>query len=237
MLQTFKAVRFLDDFAYAVPVDRTAPFYVVDLSEDRPIGSGQMQVPGFSEYLYPINSHDELLLSLGEDFDETGSILGYDISLFNTSDASHPTLINRLVAKNDENSWSSRSSSWDEHRFLFLPLGETKGMLIVPTSIDTYQPLDESGQFLPNPISKHFEGFSIFNIENGGQITKDFDIEHSLTIPGYESCNHWFEWLPERSCIIDGNVLTMKKHTVISTRLTTGDTLWTIPVNETYVGC
>jgi len=193
-------------------------------------------VSGFSDYLHPINGDDTLLLAIGYDADETGSILGYQLSLFDASDASNPTLVNRLVIENDENTWTSSSASWEERAFRFLPLGEGKGKAIIPVSLYKYQEFDESGQLLATPISETFEGFSVFNIENG-QITKDFDIDHSLEVPYDEACNHYFEWLPERSFVFDGNVVTMKMHTVISTSLTTGQTLWTVPVNETYTGC
>jgi len=220
-----------------VTFEQTDPFYVVDLTGEQPIVSGELKVSGFSEYLHPIDSEETLLLAIGHDADETGNILGYQISLFNASDASEPTLVNRLVVENDENTWSSSSASWDERAFRFLPLGEAMGKLIVPMSIYTYQEFDtDTGALLETPISKNFEGFSIFNVANG-EITKDFDIDHSLEIPYDESCNFMYDWLPERSFVFDGNVVTMKKHTVISTSLTTGNTLWTVPINASWTGC
>jgi len=191
-LQVFTAVRFFDDFAYAVIFGQTAPYYVVDLSGEEPIVSGELKVSGFSEYLHPIDSNDKMLLSIGHDANETGIILGYQISLFDASDASNPTLMNRLVIENDENSWSSSSASMDERAFRFLSLGEAKGKVIIPLSRYKFQEFDESGQLLSSPISENFEGFSIFNVENG-QITKDFDIDHGLEIPYDESCGHSFE--------------------------------------------
>ena len=125
----------------------------------------------------------------------------------------------------------------DERAFRFLPLGDAMGKLIVPMSIYSYQEFDEvTGEPLETPISQNFEGFSVFNVENG-VITKDFDIDHSYEIPYDETCMQWYEWLPERSFVFDGNVVTMKKYTVISTSLSTGETLWTVPITASMSGC
>lgn len=230
-------MRFFDDFAYAVTFEQTDPFYVVDLSGEQPVVSGELKVSGFSEYLHPIDSEDKMLLAIGHDADETGMILGYQISLFDATDASQPTLVDRLVVENDKNSWSSSSASWDERAFRFLPLGDEMGKVIIPMSVYTYQEFDEvTGEQLETPISENFEGFSVFNVANG-QITKDFDIDHTFEVAYDESCGQWYEWLPERSFVIDGNVVTMKKHTIISTSLSTGETLWTVPINKSLVGC
>jgi hypothetical protein len=236
-LQRFTAVRFFDEFAYAVTFEQTDPFYVVDLSGEQPVVSGELKVSGFSEYLHPIDGEEKLLLAIGSDADETGTILGYQISLFDATDASLPTLVDRLVVENDVDTWSSSSASWDERAFRFLPLGDAMGKVIIPMSIYTYQEYDEdTGLLLETPISTNYEGFSVFNVENG-QITKDFDIDHSFEIPYNESCTQWYDWLPERSFVFDGNVVTMKKYTIISTSLSTGETLWTVPLNSTLIGC
>jgi hypothetical protein len=94
-----------------------------------------------------------------------------------------------------------------------------------------------TGQRLEKPQEGTFEGFSVFNIE-GGFITKDFDIDHSYDIPYNNSgCGHWYEWLPERSFVVRGKVITMKKYSVIGTNLTTGETLWNVPIDKALLGC
>ena len=111
------------------------------------------------------------------------------------------------------------------------------GKLIVPMSIYTYPEFDAvTGEVVDASVSDNFEGFSVFNVENG-VITKDFDIDHSYEIPVDETCFQSYEWLPERSFVFDGNVVTMKKHTVISTSLSTGETLWTVPITASMAGC
>lgn len=217
--------------------ERIDPFYVVDLSNEQPIVLGELKINGFSEYLHPIDSNDQYLVAIGQNASDTGEILGYMVSLFDTSDATNPSLVDRLTVEQDKNSWSSSTASWDERAFRFVSLGDKKGKLIIPLSIYTWQEFDEStGERLQKPIEDNFEGFTVFNIEDG-QITKDFDIDHSYTIKYNEKCDYWYDWLPERSFVFNGNVMTMKKHTIVSTSLSTGNTMWTIPINETFLGC
>lgn len=200
---------------------------------------GELKVPGFSEYLHPIDSDEKFLVAVGQDADDNGNVLGFQISLFDASDSSEPSLVDRLVVEQDKNSWSSSTASWDERAFRFVPLGERTGKLIIPISIYTYQEFDEStGERLQIPQENNFDGFSVFNIENN-RITKDFDIDHSFDIPytGTWECSNWYDLLPERSFVFSGAVMTMKKYTIISTSLSTGETLWTVPIDESLRGC
>ena len=229
----FTAVRFFDNFAYAVTFEQTDPFYVVDLTSEQPVISGELKVTGFSQYLHPIDSNDQYLVSLGQESGSDGTITGLQISLFDATSPSNPVLVNRLVVEQDKNTWSDSSASWDERAFRYVSLGDRTGKVIIPLSIYSWQEFDETtGQPLTTPISENFEGFSVFNIGNG-VITKDFDIDHSFEIPQNFNCSFWYDWLPERSFVFNGKLMTMKKYTVISTDLSTGATLWTDYVNNT----
>lgn len=219
--------------------EQTDPFYVIDLSNEQPKKSGELKVSGFSQYLHPIDSEDKFLVSVGQEADDSGNILGIQISLFDATNSAKPSLIDRLVVEQEKNTWSSTSASWDERAFRFLPLGERTGKLIIPVSMYTYQEFDEAtGERLSMPLEQSFEGFSVFNIDIANNITKDFDIDHSFTIDyTSQNCNYWYDWLPERSFVFSGNVMTMKQYTVISTSLSTGETLWSMPIDETLLGC
>ncbi len=231
----FTAVRFFDDFAYAVTFERIDPFYVVDLTNEQPIKAGELKVTGFSQYLHPIDSNNQYLVALGQDSDQEGNILGLQISLFNATTASNPSLMDRLVVEQQENTWSDSSASWDERAFRFVALGDRKGKVIIPLSMYTWQEFDQvTGEPLELPVEQNFEGFSVFNIEND-RITKDFDVDHSfeMTYTTTSDCYFWYDWLPERSFVFNGKLMTMKKYSIVSTDLLTGETLWTLPINTT----
>ena len=153
----FTAVRFFDDFAYAVTFERIDPFYVVDLTGEQPVKAGELKVSGFSQYLHPIDSNDQYLVALGQDSDEDGNVLGLQISLFDATTASNPILIDRLVVEQEQNTWSDSSASWDERAFRFVSLGDRKGKVIIPLSTYTWQEFDEvTGEPLAMPLEQNF---------------------------------------------------------------------------------
>lgn len=84
------AVRFLGDRAYVVTFRRTDPLYVLDLSNPAdPRTAGELEIAGFSEYLYPMPGGQ--LLGAGRDADSTGRITGLKFALFDVNDPARPT--------------------------------------------------------------------------------------------------------------------------------------------------
>ncbi|WP_101757013.1 beta-propeller domain-containing protein [Oceanicoccus sp. KOV_DT_Chl] len=80
------AVRFVKSRAYVVTFLQTDPFYIIDVSDpDLPVITGELEVPGFSTLLQPLD--DDTLLGIGE------SELGFGqvkVELFDVSDIAHP---------------------------------------------------------------------------------------------------------------------------------------------------
>jgi hypothetical protein len=97
-------VRFLGDRAYLVTFRQVDPLYVLDLASPAdPRVAGELQVPGFSDYLYPLANG--LLLGVGRDADpRTGSLGGVKVSLF---DVANPATPRELASR----SLGSRGSS------------------------------------------------------------------------------------------------------------------------------
>ena len=123
------AVRYFGDLAAVVTFRQTDPLYVLDLSVPaRPRRVGELKIPGFSTYLHPVG--DDRLLGVGHDADASGRVTGFQLSLFDLSDLSRPTQVDRLplgeggsVAADD-----SRAFGYDPQR----------GLAVLPfTSYDT----------------------------------------------------------------------------------------------------
>ena len=75
-------VRFFGDRAYMVTFEQIDPLYVFDLSDPAdPQIAGELEVPGFSDFLHPVN--DDLLLGLGSDAAWGGRVKMelYDVSV------------------------------------------------------------------------------------------------------------------------------------------------------------
>jgi hypothetical protein len=84
------AVRFLGDRAYVVTFRRTDPLYVLDLSNPAdPQTVGELEVAGFSEFLYSLPGGQ--LLGVGRDADSSGRATGLKFALFDVNDPAHPS--------------------------------------------------------------------------------------------------------------------------------------------------
>jgi len=95
-------VRFVGTRAYAVTFRRTDPVYVIDLADPAdPKLLGSLEVPGFSERLYPLT--DRLLLGVGHDttsWDSTDFTTGTRLGLIDVGDPTKPVeLASRTIGE------------------------------------------------------------------------------------------------------------------------------------------
>jgi uncharacterized secreted protein with C-terminal beta-propeller domain len=138
--QEVYAVRYVDDTAYVVTFRRVDPLHVVNLSDpDDPEEVGELELPGFSTYLYPIN--EGTLLGIGEEGGQVKAVL------FDVSDPADPTVADDRIL---EERWSAIDESHHaftidrRHGVFFLPAGDsglvidyTNNSLSVETSAST----------------------------------------------------------------------------------------------------
>ena len=90
------AVRFMGDTGYVVTFEQTDPLFVLDLADPKaPKITGELKIPGFSTYLHPVT--DTLLLGIGQNGNERGTVPGIKLSLFDVSDPAKPKEIDKLV--------------------------------------------------------------------------------------------------------------------------------------------
>ena len=123
------AVRFAGDKAYLVTFLRTDPLFVVDLSDPTaPAVEGELEIPGFSNYLQSVG--DGLLLGIGQEREPGTWNTRLKISLFDVSNGGTPTEIDRQIL--DESAqWSGSDAQFDSHALLYSP---EDGLLVVPVS-------------------------------------------------------------------------------------------------------
>jgi len=174
---------------------------------------GELDVSGFSEYLHPIEGGK--ILAVGQETDDEGSILGLQISLFSASDPTDLSLIDRLVLLNKENQSTHSGASWEPKAFRYFTVDDL-GILIIPMSRYSWNGWEQD----------NFDGFALFTIEND-TISSRFDIDHE----DYDNirdnnCRNWCGYLPERSFVVDGDLITMKGQSVVSTNLNTEKIDW-----------
>eukprot|EP00903_Cladosiphon_okamuranus_P004392 g4390.t1 len=112
-------VRFFGDRAYMVTFERIDPLYVLDLSDaDDPQIAGELEVPGFSDFLHPVNN--DLLLGLGAE-EAWGSRV--KLELFDVSELSAPRSIDvEFIGEASERSYSEAQTN--RYAFTYLANAE-----------------------------------------------------------------------------------------------------------------
>jgi len=98
------ATRFIGERLYAVTFRRVDPLYVIDLSNPSdPKITGELEIPGFSDYLHPISP--TVLVGIGLAASDAGGGIGdgqfawfkgLQLSLFDVSNPSAPTELQRI---------------------------------------------------------------------------------------------------------------------------------------------
>lgn len=113
--EQIRAVRWFGDLATVVTFRQTDPLYTVDLSDPTaPVVLGELKVTGYSAYLHPLG--DGLLLGVGQEATEQGTVTGAQISTFDLRELSRPALLDSIV---EPDSWSD--VEWDSRAFAYLP--------------------------------------------------------------------------------------------------------------------
>ena len=147
--ETIWSARFVGNRGYLVTFMNIDPLWVLDLSDPtNPTVLGELEVPGVSTYIHPID--DNTLLTIGIAGGADG--LGLDwsmtqVSLFDVSDTSNPTLSDTLPvspAYTDENcddvitcgwSWSYSEATYEHKAFTYWA---PESLLAVPLSTHRY---------------------------------------------------------------------------------------------------
>jgi Beta propeller domain len=115
------AVRFVGDRAYVVTFRRIDPLYVLDLSNPAdPKTVGELEVAGFSDYLFPLANN--LLLGVGKDADSRGVATGVKLALF---DVGNPAAPAQKASITLGTSGSSSALDYSRHGLNMMVLGNT----------------------------------------------------------------------------------------------------------------
>ena len=125
-------VRFFADKLYLVTFERIDPLYAIDLSDPTdPTITGELMIPGFSDFLHPVNQ--DLLLGLGED--ETGLV---KLELFNIADMTAPySLGTTILGENENPQWSYSEARYNRHAFTYQIVDENQDRFTVPVALAT----------------------------------------------------------------------------------------------------
>jgi len=211
--ESIYAVRFFEDIAYVVTYQQVDPFIIVDMSNlTDPKAVGELEVPGFSTYLHPIEiDGNPYVLSIGEEWNFTSpwSSSSSKLTLFDVSNPSAPLMAAEFLESN-----SYTHAMYDFQAIRWLP--ESK-LLILPKS-NRYNYRGYYG-------ADSFQGFVVYEI-GVNEVKPLYNLTHNDT-------NCWYEAsIAGRSFVFDSNITTIFGHTVISTDLKSGEKSWEFDLDD-----
>jgi uncharacterized secreted protein with C-terminal beta-propeller domain len=109
-----RAVRFIGEEAYVVTFQTFDPLYIVDLSNPRhPVLAGQLDQPGFSEFLYPLPG--QRLLGVGVEL-TNGEPSGLIVATYDVANPAHPVRLDSSVLASG---YQYVAQGYDPHAFLY----------------------------------------------------------------------------------------------------------------------
>jgi uncharacterized secreted protein with C-terminal beta-propeller domain len=110
------SARFMGDMAYVVTFRQVDPLFAIDLSNpEQPEVLGELKIPGFSDYMHPLDENH--LLTIGRDADEDGRTQGLALQIFDITDPTEPKRDHKYVFSGDE--WGYSDANWDHKAFTF----------------------------------------------------------------------------------------------------------------------
>ncbi len=194
--ETIWSARFIGNRAYLVTFENIDPLWVIDLSNPfEPTIRGELEVPGVSTYIHPIN--DETLLTIGIGPGEDG--LGLDwsttqISLFDVSDPTNPTLADSMPispAYTDENcvdirncgwSWSWSEATYEHKAFTYWA---PENLLAIPLSTYRYIPNNDSSYY-------NYEYVSLLKLVNVDIVNLTLSSHGEVDHSGFYNDDDWW---------------------------------------------
>lgn len=157
------AARFIKDRGFLVTYQQIDPLYTLDLSDaDNPRVAGELEVPGVSTYLHPID--DDLLLAVGRN-DISRSV---ELSLFDTTDFDHPSLLHRQSIGSgsySEAEYNHKAFTWfAAEKLLALPVTRWNGDFFTDAALTQFDA---------------FNGLQLYKVDKDTGINLQGEVDHS----------------------------------------------------------
>ena len=169
------SARFMGDRLYLVTFQQIDPFFVIDLSADKPKILGELKIPGFSNYLHPYDK--EHIIGVGRDTKEieNGRVqqLGIKIALFNVSDVKNPNVVDDVVIGDS----STYSEALNNHKAFFFD--KTRDVLSIPINSDVDSLKETSSSKRIAPDYNRWSGFYVFDLDKSDGFNLKGTVTHS----------------------------------------------------------
>ena len=204
--------RFMGDKGYIVTFKKVDPLFVLDLSDPtNPTVLGKLKIPGYSDYLHPID--ETHLIGLGKDTVESKSgdfawYQGIKMAIFDVTDVNNPIEMHKTIIGDR----GTESYALHDHKaFLF---DKEKELLVIPVTLAEISQEQKDKQYenewdWPQHGEYVFQGAMVFNINLQNGITERGRITH-VTEEDELKRGYYYgsEYSVKRSFYISNNLYT-----------------------------
>lgn len=184
------STRFVGDRGYVVTFRQVDPLFVIDLANPQhPAVKGELEIPGFSEYMHPID--DNHLLTIGQDANAQGQVQGLALQLFDVTNPQSPALLFKHSFTGNDYGYSE--AQYNHKAFNWYG---PKNLLAFPFS--GYNAVDGTMR----------SSLELFEVTLAGGIVKKGSIDHSQFFASdpYGYCNGYYGVDVRRGVFIDDYV-------------------------------
>ncbi len=158
------SVRYIGDMGYIVTFRQIDPLFALDLSDPQnPKVIGQLKVPGFSEYLHPLDQDTLIGFGYNTQLTQGGGVVqdGLKLSLFDIAD---PAALSETDVYSMGNMGSYSEALYNHKAFMYYA---EKGLIGFPATVYT-----TSGSRPGDPWSGErkltFNGYMVFHVDKDG---------------------------------------------------------------------
>ena len=129
--ETIQSARFVGNRGYLVTFEQTDPLFTLYLSDAaNPRIVGELEVPGFSTFLVPMDENHLLAVGQYVPPPDTFGAWGVQISIFDVTDFANPTRTANVILGEDTGAYSE--AQWDPKAFTYFA---DQGLVALPLSI------------------------------------------------------------------------------------------------------
>ena len=157
------SARMLGNRGFVVTFRQIDPLFTFDLSIPQdPRLVGEVEIPGVSTYLHPLD--EAHLLTIGFDGDQNRLNGNFQLQIFDVQNLSDPRLVHKYVPKLDARGFAWTQATHDHLAFNYFPAA---GTLTVPV------------QYTAFDLADHFSGFFAFGVSAATGFTELGRLDHS----------------------------------------------------------
>jgi uncharacterized secreted protein with C-terminal beta-propeller domain len=196
--ETIFSARFVGDTLYLVTFRQIDPLFVIDLSDPAaPKILGELEMPGFSSYLHPVD--EDHVLGIGQ---ENGSV---KISLYDVSEPTDPVEKSKILL----GQYSHTSASYDHKAVLF---DLERELLVIP--VQSYWWSENYS------MSGSWSGFYVFGVstEDGISVRGTIECMNWTFWMGYDYSYTYYDY-GRRALYIEDYLYTVSSYAVTASLL------------------